>query len=546
MAPKHTRHALAARTCASVVRHPVLCSALAGLIVGAAIRGMPAGWAILPLTLGVWLASPSFEPPRPVGPSFATFGLFAGFATEMWVPEAAAEATGSWGFALCLFVLLAATHGSFPWAALGAVMDWTRQLRRLEPILIVLALFAVESLISVSGILVPWVLLGHSQSPDSLGWASLASVGGVPAVSAALVALALCIRQILVNRRTGRPSWRAFASLCALLAYPLVHATLGAAPSILPSEVGDDLTLLAVQPNFPREGRWIAERQPVHLDRIGKYTARAIGEAPTKPDFVLWPENVVTPAPAWRDLSADVADWSDRLETSLISGVAVPQRGRSDRLYLNTVLVRSPGSTSWSTVDKRILIPFLESARFLGVEFDGLSTWLGPEFQRSLRATPAPARADSPAVPRDAIPVAPFLCFEALFPREIADRRMESTRVLATLADDSWIPNRSATDQLTRYSAYRAIEQGLPHVRVAHGGRTMVHDAGGRVVHTLPLHEWGTIAFTVPPSGGAKNRSLAALSVSALLGLAAGFCLRCRYDRPQRIDRASVPIDYQR
>ncbi|MEM9173875.1 MAG: hypothetical protein AAGC67_01465 [Myxococcota bacterium] len=490
-------------------------SVLAGGVVGHAIHGHPGGGMIAPLVLGLWLHLLRGASRRETVLACGAFGLCAGMATETWVPEAAARATSSWTFGVTLFVLLALTHGSLPWMCLGVVFHAIEQSRPSHRLIVAAsATFAIETIVCTSGGFVPWVLLGYTQSPDEVGWASLAALGGVPIVSAALMAIAVCVRAILEAPRRSRPPPSVVATLVAALSYPAlleigvaIRSSRADAPRPAPQ-------IVAVQPNFPREARWRPARQRVHLDRIGRYTKRVLGGLSTKPEFVIWPENVVTPGIAGADLRPALGDWAHDIGATLISGLAIPESASTARRYRNVVLRVAPTGRDAKVLEKQILIPFLESEGLAGARLAWLSSWLGRDFQGAPRAL-------SSSEPWEAGPdplVAPVLCFEALFPREVARRRGARTRVLATLADDSWIPDRSATDQLARYSAFRAIEQALPHVRVAHGGRSVVHDAMGRVIDSLPLGQWGALVVRGARHPGPRPLCRAALASSLLSG----------------------------
>ncbi|MGH7338633.1 MAG: hypothetical protein ACREI7_13710 [Myxococcota bacterium] len=77
---------------------------------------------------------------------------------------------------------------------------------------------------------------------------------------------------------------------------------------------------------------------------------------------------------------------------------------------------------------------------------------------------------------RGPIAVTPVLCYEVLFPSIVASRRTPDSVAIVNLADDSWLPGDGASRLLVQLARFRAIEQRLPLVRVAHGGLSGVID----------------------------------------------------------------------
>jgi apolipoprotein N-acyltransferase len=136
------------------------------------------------------------------------------------------------------------------------------------------------------------------------------------------------------------------------------------------------------------------------------------------------------------------------------------------------------------------------------------------------------------------------LCYEVLFPGIVAARRTPDSVAILNLADDSWAEGRAATEQLTAYAAFRAIEQRLPLVRVAHGGLSVVVDAFGVTRERLPLDTWAhtTLRTSARPPPSAQER----IGIALLPLLGAGLALalwRMTRRVGTRTDREGVGAD---
>lgn len=93
--------------------------------------------------------------------------------------------------------------------------------------------------------------------------------------------------------------------------------------------------------------------------------------------------------------------------------------------------------------------------------------------------------------------IAPVICFEALFPDLVYQHILKGADVEAIMSIDDWFEGTNAMEQLRSGSIFRAVEGGLPVVRSAQTGYTMVIDQRGRVLAQAPLDEMASVPATV-------------------------------------------------
>ena len=119
----------------------------------------------------------------------------------------------------------------------------------------------------------------------------------------------------------------------------------------------------------------------------------------------------------------------------------------------------------------------------------------------------------------------PMICYEAIFPNEIGDVLSGARRPewMLNLTDDAWFGSTPGPYQHYAQARLRAIELGLPLVRVANSGISAVVDGLGRKTAGMPLGAEGVLDFELPkplpPTWQSRFGSLGAglIAVSLLI-----------------------------
>jgi apolipoprotein N-acyltransferase len=450
--------------------------------------------------------------------SFAV-GTAAACASTPWVPGALRGLGASPVHAGLGFVAAGAwTHG-ISFAVVGALVHGARRLPPAVSLAVVVVAFFTTDALALSGRWsIPWALLGHSQAAVP-GVAQLAVADGVPLLSALLAAINQAVA-LAWERRGERSALRRLAALLAawgaLAAFGLPLAKGLRAMEGEPS--GPVLRLLLVQPGIPRGERWAEELQAKHLARMVEASERALAATGTAPDAIVWPENLLTTpvdrsAPLGEALRAAV----DRLGVPVILGAVRGAQASDPNLYRSSVLWVEPARGITAAIDKERGVPLLEAparsdaaalaARLLGAAGDGKRVEEAAHREPALNARPS---------------VAPVLCYEALFPGIAAGRRSPESAAIVNLADDGWVESEVATRQLLAFARFRAIEQRLALVRVAHGGLSALVDPFGQIVLELPQGAWAHADAEVraePPPGLVERAALLALPLVSGAGV---------------------------
>jgi apolipoprotein N-acyltransferase len=417
----------------------------------------------------------------PLGFWWATLAAFAGLA---WLLDRVGDMraaflvgllAGAVHFALALnwivepFLIDIARHGWMaPFAVvllsfgLGLFWAGAAVLARLFPnrrLGFVVAFVALEWLRGVIFTGFPWAMAGHVWIGTPVD--QLAALGGPSLLS------------LLVLLSAAQPMlWR----LPGLVGSVLILAAgfgFGLWRLAQPLPEPGALTLRLVQPNAEQSVKWEAELADEHLDRLLALTAE--GESA---DLTIWPETAV---PYMLEYAPDVAN----LVVAASGGRPVAlgiQREEGGRFF-NSLRVLEGAGGETARYDKAHLVPFGEYIPFgdLAYRWFGVTAFAA-QAGATYSAGPGPQLIDLGAFGR----VLPLICYEAIFPRDV-NAAPDRADWMLQITNDAWFGTLTGPFQHFAQAQLRAVEQGLPLVRVANTGVTAVIDARGRVVDQLPF-----------------------------------------------------------
>ena len=243
--------------------------------------------------------------------------------------------------------------------------------------------------------------------------------------------------------------------------------------------------LRLVQPNAEQGLKWDPDQARLFFERQLSFTA-----ADPKPDLVIWPETSVP------YLLEDYPEVAQRIAAAgRGSPVAVGVQRVEGWQFWNSLAVIGPNGRVTATYDKHHLVPFGEYIPFGDVLYDwfGLVAFAAQQ-GNGYSPGPGPAVLDL----GDALgKVLPLICYEAIFPQDLRAAPERADWILQ-ITNDAWFGTWSGPFQHLAQARLRAIEQGLPMVRVANTGVTAVIDARGRVVDSLPMGEAGYLDVRLP------------------------------------------------
>jgi apolipoprotein N-acyltransferase len=121
--------------------------------------------------------------------------------------------------------------------------------------------------------------------------------------------------------------------------------------------------------------------------------------------------------------------------------------------------------------------------------------------------------------------VLPNICYENVFGEEIAaqlDADGSAATILLNVSELAWYGESIAIPQHVQMSQMRSLETGRPMLSATNSGATVVIDARGNIVHSLPYYQPGVLNATVQGTAGStpyialQNKLFLALTVLAI------------------------------
>lgn len=252
------------------------------------------------------------------------------------------------------------------------------------------------------------------------------------------------------------------------------------------------ISVRLVQPNLDQSQKVAREDPAATFDDLLALSALppedgSIGQ----PSWVIWPETAVpyilTRQPAALAAIGDTLADGQVLLTGAVREELTSSDTRQGSRFYNSVLAVSDAGIITGAADKVRLVPF--------GEFLPLSDVFR---QLGLDAIAAADRGYSSAATRsvltlDDINIVPLVCYEAIFPAQLVPGD-----IILNVTNDGWFGNTPGPYQHMHQSRLRAVEAGIPLIRLANTGLSGVFDPYGRAEAWISFGERGAADVEVP------------------------------------------------
>ncbi|MEI8395885.1 MAG: apolipoprotein N-acyltransferase [Rhodospirillaceae bacterium] len=338
----------------------------------------------------------------------------------------------------------------------------------------------------------PWLLVGYGWVAWTpvLQTVAITGIYGLSLLTMLVAGLPAAFFDPEVPRRRAIAALAAglllFVGLAGIGSWRLAHADHDTVPGV---------RLRLVQANIDQRLKWAPGERDANFRAQLALSTQAPLAGTARPTAIIWPETAVTffvaLDPGRRNALAAAAPAGGLVLTGAPRGRLKPDHTPE---FWNSLTVVDPTGRIIADYDKFHLVPFGEyiPGRALipsWLPLVGVATDGGSDFS----AGPGPRTLRLPGLP----PVSPLICYEVIFPGAVTDPA-DRPEWLLNLTNDAWYGHTAGPHQHFAIALTRAVEEGLPLVRVANTGISGVVDSYGRTVARLELGEKGVLDADLP------------------------------------------------
>ncbi|WP_027835750.1 apolipoprotein N-acyltransferase [Maritalea myrionectae] len=266
-------------------------------------------------------------------------------------------------------------------------------------------------------------------------------------------------------------------------------------------EMRPEMRLRLVQPNIPQNQKWDPQyRDAIFNSLLGLSQTRIDANDPglIGTTHLIWPESAfpfyVAEEP---EALARIARMLPK-DTLLITGAARRNYdfggfSEAGGDVFNAILAINDEGEIIASYDKQRLVPFGEY-----LPLKPLLTQLG--LRKFVAAADSFVKGKETGLafaPQNTPSLLPLICYEVIFSGALGEKTANAEWIL-NLTNDAWFQGTIGPAQHAHHARVRAVEQGLPLVRVANTGYTLVTDSIGRINAQLPPNTPDQLIVQIP------------------------------------------------
>lgn len=250
-----------------------------------------------------------------------------------------------------------------------------------------------------------------------------------------------------------------------------------------------------VQPSISQTSKWSPSEFWTNIQKhaaLSKDT-HIVGER--MPDLVIWPESAVTYPPTTQEVRSALQLVVENSDTVLIlGGLTLLKEATADQynVYVSMYSFDARENMAFD-YHKSHLIPFGEY-----VPFKKYLPFMKKITHGMIDYTPGNGSEIVQISNKSMnLRIRPLICYEAIFPEE---SRTDNTKadVIINVTNDAWYGDSSGPYQHFAMVKLRAVENGIPLIRVANNGITGVINPLGKVLVSTNLNDIASVNTFVP------------------------------------------------
>ena len=249
-----------------------------------------------------------------------------------------------------------------------------------------------------------------------------------------------------------------------------------------PREFFNNSNIRLVQPNIAQELKWDND---ILEDNFLTHLRMNLSKGAEKNTAFIWGE---TASPYFLDI--DLFNKRRATQTLPNNSLLITGMLRKDgNKYYNSLVVISKDGSILGVYDKTHLVPF--------GEYIPLKKWLPLNKVTAGYTDLSKGEGLKVINPEILPPFTPIICYEIIFSGRIKPKNQRPDWFL-NITNDGWYGKTSGPYQHFAKARIRAVEEGIPVVRVANTGISAIIDSLGKIVDHIDLDEKNILDATLP------------------------------------------------
>jgi apolipoprotein N-acyltransferase len=334
----------------------------------------------------------------------------------------------------------------------------------------------------------PWNNIGYSWF-FSASMSQIGALGGMIGLSFLSIFLS-CFPYLGVNEDSSRKrNYGLMAVAICLLGLQYGYGTVRL--NVAETTYLKDVKLRLVQPNIRQQDKWKRHLRQLHVEKL---VALSSGPGIDQVSHIIWPE---TSVPYFLTTNQKVINYVKPvipIEGALITGA--PRRKAKERRYYNSLQVMTRNGEFTDIYDKQHLVPYGEYMPLRSLlKSIGLFALIPALDNMSDFDVSDNTNDEIISIPN--LPDSRgLICYEVAFASEM--NKGQPFDWILNLTNDGWFGDTTGPHQHIVHAQARALEQGVPLVRVANTGISALIDPYGRILSRLELNSAGILDVGLP------------------------------------------------
>ena len=244
------------------------------------------------------------------------------------------------------------------------------------------------------------------------------------------------------------------------------------------------LNVRIIQPNIPQKIKWDKEYYFKNLEVLmGLTNSKSSFEEEI--DLIIWPESAVPFLMEDNENNINFFEENFDENQNLFLGAIRKSQIYGNQFFNSFFHIRNGKIISF--YDKKKLVPFGEFMPLRNlIPFkkitEGSTDFSKGSTQKIIKFSDLRG---------NKINIKPSICYEGIFFQKTTDEQLPN--IIINITNDAWFGNTTGPGQHLIATRFRALELGLPLVRVANTGISGVYDSNGKNLEVISLNKRGII-----------------------------------------------------